>query len=141
MRNLSLVDRLNNISKLYNKVVESYLGGLSIDKHYMILFVINKSKRKLTQKEISEIIHVEKSSMVQIIDYLENLGFVKRALNPKDRRQKFIYLTEKARKDISQINNAYEKADEFFFNQISKKEIKIFKQSLNIMLENLNVLR
>jgi hypothetical protein len=65
MKDLSLIDRLSNISKSYNKAVEGYLTGLNIDRHYLILFVINKSKRKLTQKEISEIIHVEKSSIKQ----------------------------------------------------------------------------
>jgi DNA-binding MarR family transcriptional regulator len=72
-----LVDRLNNISKLYHKAVASYLNGLSIDRYYIILFVINESKKKLTQKEISEIIHVEKSSLVQMIDYLVKFGYVR----------------------------------------------------------------
>ncbi|MDO9001408.1 MAG: MarR family winged helix-turn-helix transcriptional regulator [Bacteroidota bacterium] len=136
-----LVDRLNNISKLYHKAVASYLNGLSIDRYYIILFVINESKKKLTQKEISEIIHVEKSSMVQMIYYLVKSGYVKRVSNSNDRRQNLIYLTEKADKDISLINNAYKKADDFFFKNIPKKEVIVFKQSLNIMLENLKELR
>lgn len=137
MNNVSLIDRLNNISKLYHKAVASYLNGLSIDRDYIILFVINESKKKLTQKEISEIIHVEKSSLVQMIDYLVKSGYVKRISNPKDRRQNFIYLTEKANKDISLITNAYKKVDEFSFKDIPKKEVKVFKQSLNVMLGNL----
>lgn len=132
-----LVDRLNIISKLYKKTVLYYLKGLEISKYYIVLFVINESKKKLTQKEISEIIHVEKSSMVQMIDYLVKSGYVKRISNPKDRRQNLIYLTEKANKDISLITNAYKKADEFSFKDIPQKEVKVFKQSLNIMLGNL----
>lgn len=136
-----LVDRLNNISKLYQKAVASYLNGLSIDRYYIILFVINESKKKLTQSEISEIIHVRESSMVKMIDYLVNSGYVKRILNPNNRKQNYIYLTEKANKDIFFITKAYKKADELSFKDIPKKEVKVFKQSLNIMLENLKVLR
>lgn len=137
MKDLSLIDTLSNISKFYNKAVEGYLTGSNIDRHYLILFVINKSKRKLTQKEISEIIHIGESSMVKIIDYLVKFGYVKRVLNSKDRRQNFIYLTEKSHHDISLINTAYKKADDLVFKDIPKKEVKVFKQSLNIMMKNL----
>ncbi|MBK7669674.1 MAG: MarR family transcriptional regulator [Sphingobacteriaceae bacterium] len=63
--------------------------------------------RKEADSKRYEIIHVEKSSLVQMIDYLVKSGYVKRISNPKDRRQNFIYLTEKANKDISLITNAY----------------------------------
>lgn len=134
---MKLVDRLNIISKLYKKTVLCYLKGLEISKYCIVLFVINESKRELTQKEISEIIHIGESSMVKIIDYLEELGYIKRVLNAKDRRQNFIYLTEKSLHDISLINTAYKKADDLFFKDIPKKEVKVFKQSLNKMMKNL----
>lgn len=136
-----LVDHINIISKLYKKTVLYYLKGLELNKYYIVLFVINESKKKLTQNEIGEIIHVEKTSMVRMINYLVKSGYVRRISNPNDRRQNFIYLTEKANKDIFLITKAYKKADEFYFKDIPEKEVIIFKQSLNIMLENLKVLR
>lgn len=137
MKDLALIYRLSNISKFYNKAVEGYLTESNIDRHYLILFVINKSKRKLTQKEVSGIIHIKESSMVKIIDDLEEFGYIKRVLNEKNRRQNFIFLTEKSLPVISLINTAYKKADDLVFKDIPKKEVKVFKQSLDMMMKNL----
>lgn len=140
MGDLSIINRLTVISKLHEKAVVGQLNGLRVGKHHMVLYVINQSKQQLTQEQISGMICVNQSTMVQIIDHLVQSGFVNRLTNPKNRRQNLISLTKKGYKNLFLINSAYKKVDEFSFKDISKEEVKIFKQSLNIMLENLKTM-
>ena len=73
---------------------------LSIDRYHYVLVLIDFHDENLSQKALAEILHIDKSYMVNILDYLEEKGYVLREKNPYDRREQLIRLTAKAQKDI-----------------------------------------
>ncbi len=48
-----------------------------------------------TGKEIAEFLDITKQAASQMIDYLEQQGYVARRANPHDKREKLVVLTEK----------------------------------------------
>ncbi len=78
------------------EALESY--GLT-GKHLGIMATI-REKGSLPQQEIGKCMHVDRTTMVAIIDDLEKLGFVERKPHPTDRRAHIIYLTAKGRETL-----------------------------------------
>lgn len=50
-----------------------------------------------SQKDISENLQIDRTTMVSHIDHLETLGFVERTRNPNDRRSYSLLITEKGK--------------------------------------------
>lgn len=50
-----------------------------------------------SQKDISESLQIDRTTMVSHIDHLETLGFVKRTKNPNDRRSYSLVITKKGK--------------------------------------------
>lgn len=85
---------------------------------------------KLTQHELSGILGINKSTTSRLVEKLVQKGFVSRDINTENRRQCFIYLTDKGRevnKKITQKrNDKYEKL-------LGKMDVKEQDQVLNAL--------
>ena len=51
-----------------------------------------------SQNEVADILHIPPSTMVSVIDYLEDRGLVERRLHPTDRRSRVLYMTAEGEK-------------------------------------------
>lgn len=138
MKNLSLGKTFAILARLFIGAVSKRLEGLNIDRYYIILVLLDNSKKELTQQEICEILKVDKVMMVKMIDYLALYNYVERRRNPKDRREQLIRLTSKARKIIPRIQEAYSSVTNAAFKGIAKKDIDAFLYGLNIINTNLS---
>ncbi|MGE6260120.1 MarR family winged helix-turn-helix transcriptional regulator [Heyndrickxia sporothermodurans] len=63
-------------------------------RQYGVLLFIQENPNS-SQKDISENLQIDRTTMVSHIDYLESLGFVERTKNPNDRRSYSLMITEK----------------------------------------------
>ena len=77
----------------------------------------------ITQKELSEIIDTDTTTIMVICDSLEKKGLLKRMRDPSDRRVNRLILTEEGKNVISKAYPLMLKRYEFFVNSISKKEL------------------
>lgn len=137
MDTLLIEKKLAFFHRLFNAVVSKRLKNTDIDKYYIILILLDTSKEKLTQQSICETLYIDKVTMVKMIDYLSSFNYVKRVRNPKDRREKIILLTPKARKALPRIKEVYSYVIDVTFNGLQKKEINVFVNKLNKMNKNL----
>lgn len=96
------------LTQKYIGAVSAQLSHLEIDRHFYLLHYIASSDKPLTQKELAMVINEDKSSMVRVIDYLVDHGYVKRVQNRSDRRECFIVLTSKAEAIIPDIASAFD---------------------------------
>ncbi|HEY0175275.1 MAG TPA: MarR family transcriptional regulator [Pedobacter sp.] len=92
---------------------------------------------RLSQKALAEMLDKDKSAIVSIIDVLSEKGYVNRVVNPDDRREHLISVTEKAEKDIPHIIAAFEEMNRDLTKDISAEEMQTFYNVLYKMRTNI----
>jgi len=78
----------------------------------------------ITQKELSDIMDSDTTTIMVICDSLQKKGFLKRTKDPADRRVNRIVLTEKGKNIVSKAYPLMMRRYEFFVNSISQKELE-----------------
>ncbi|WP_339258274.1 MarR family transcriptional regulator [Lysinibacillus sp. FSL K6-3209] len=84
------------LGKVLQQMETKFAEGLAPyeinSRQYGVLLFINGNPYS-SQKDISENLQIDRTTMVSHIDHLESLGFVKRTRNPKDRRSYSLLIT------------------------------------------------
>lgn len=78
----------------------------------------------ITQKELSDIMDTDTTTIMVICDSLQKKGFLKRMKDPSDRRVNRLILTEEGKNIVSKAYPLMMKRYEFFVNSISQKELE-----------------
>ena len=78
----------------------------------------------ITQKELSNIMDTDTTTIMVICDSLQKKGFLKRMEDPSDRRVNRLILTEEGKNIVSEAYPLMMKRYEFFVNSISQKELE-----------------
>ncbi|MEJ6981679.1 MarR family transcriptional regulator [Pedobacter sp. P351] len=133
-----LAHLLVSVTKKYLSIFSQQTEGVGIDRYQYVLVLINLHDEKLTQKALSELLEVDKSYMVNIIDYLADKGYVVRETNLKDRRQHLIKLTEKARAVVPEIEQVIAGLNKKSMENLSEGQIEIFSEVLVQINSNLS---
>jgi MarR family transcriptional regulator for hemolysin len=129
--------KLMHSGRAYLNVLSGQMAHLDINRYYYALTVICHHDGELTQKALSEILDKDKSLIVTIIDTLTESGFVYRETNPADRREHLIRVTEKAKKAVPHIIEAFEEINNRITQDISTADMAVFENVLAKMQQNL----
>ena len=115
---------LNRAALKQRELVEEALKshGL-IGKHLGILLLIQE-KGALAQQEIGKCMYVDRTTMVDMIDDLEKLGFVERKSHPSDRRAHALYLTPKGNDILPRLYRLGMEAEKKLLKPLSATEQK-----------------
>lgn len=89
-----------------------------------------------SQKDISDAISVDGSTLVPIIDKMESEGFVIRKPNPEDRRNNKIFLTSKSQDSIEPIVKCILDIRKIATSKISEARLATTKKVLKEMTSN-----
>ncbi len=92
----------------------------------------------LTQQQIADYLLKDKNSVVKLVDGLEERNLVRRASNPKDRRQNLIEVTEYAMRIKDKVTDVAIEAVDKIINGIAKEDLQSFIKVLSKMAENMN---
>jgi len=76
----------------------------------------------ISQKELAGKIYVDGSTLVPVIDKMENGGLVERKPDPNDRRNNLIFLTKKSESLVDSIIEILLQLRKEFYKGISQKE-------------------
>ncbi|HET6872045.1 MAG TPA: MarR family transcriptional regulator [Sporolactobacillaceae bacterium] len=90
-----------------------------------------------TMGSLAEHFNVSTSTVSQMIDRLENWGYVKRGTSDRDARVKIVSLTEKGEKIIQEVRTAYLKQLTNGLSKFSKEEQEVFIGYLQRLADNL----
>src|ERR1044071_8323646 len=107
-------------SKLYYGVLSKNLENLDIERYYSILYFLH-GNNGCSQQHICNNLAVDKTAMVKVMDYLIKADYVRRKVNPYDRREHFIVLTKKGMKRTEEIVRSFNAIDKEMFSNISKE--------------------
>ncbi|MFE3982008.1 MULTISPECIES: MarR family winged helix-turn-helix transcriptional regulator [unclassified Priestia] len=88
------------LQQMENKFSKGLLPFNINSRQYGVLLFIEE-KPYSSQKDISENLQIDRTTMVSHIDHLETLGLVERTKNPNDRRSYSLLITEKGKEVLN----------------------------------------
>jgi DNA-binding MarR family transcriptional regulator len=94
-REVPLTFPLSLLTKQYVGVMFRKLAHVGIEKYYTAMILIENAGGKLNQQNLADEMRIDKASVVRMVDYLVDKGFVVRQQNPTDRREYFLVLTRR----------------------------------------------
>ncbi len=130
---------ISQIKQLQDRIFERLLleNGIEINGGQgRILFVLWK-KDNLTISEISEKISLAKNTVSVVINGMVNKGIVERNINPQNRRQSLVSLTEYAKSLQEKYEMVSQQMNLLFYEGFSKDEQEQFENYLARILETL----
>ena len=130
---------ITQIKQLQDRIFERLLleNGIEISGGQgRILFILWKTDH-LTISEISEKTSLAKNTISVVINGMVNKGIVERNVNPQNRRQTIVSLTEYAKSLQVKYEAVSQQMNTLFYHGFSEKEQKQFEQYLARILETL----
>jgi DNA-binding MarR family transcriptional regulator len=89
----------------------------------ILFLLLNKSVK---MSELGRNLGIDNSAITRQVDTLEGKGLVKREVNPSDRRQYIISLTEKGRQDVKILSKIANDTNKKIKDGFTESEIDIF---------------
>lgn len=130
---------ITQIKQLQDRIFERLLleNGIEISGGQgRILFILWKTDN-LTISEISEKTSLAKNTVSVVINGMVNMGIVERNINPKNRRQTIVSLTDYAKSLQAKYEAVSQQMNILFYQGFSEEEQKQFEQYLARILETL----
>ena len=84
----------------------------------------------LSQQDVADRLGVDRTTMVLLIDELENKGLVQRRRDPDDRRKNVVVLTDAGRTTLRDASRASAEAERLFLGPLSGDEAARLRQAL-----------
>lgn len=106
--------------------------GLS-EAQFNVLHALQGAEHHLTQRELSDILFVDRSNVTGLIDRMEATGWVRRDRVPGDRRAYQITLTDEGLRLWRQANTAYLHAAERAAANLTPAQIRELTAALPVM--------
>ena len=97
--------------------------------HFGVLTLIDSNPGS-AQRELVDRSMIDASSMVAVIDELEQLGLAERRPHPADRRKRAVHLTPRGRRTLKQARAAAIETAREVFAPLDAKEIETLRQLL-----------
>lgn len=125
---------LSKAARLFRRaiVLELEPFGLHL-RHYFVLILLSESG-PLSQQEIGQKLCIDRTTVMHIIDDLEERGLVVREKNPKDRRMYAVRVTEAARDVLKSAYDASVTAENRFLAPLDPPERRQLHYLLNKLL-------
>jgi MarR family transcriptional regulator, transcriptional regulator for hemolysin len=131
---------VNQAAKAFVKALDAELRqkvGVTVGQWKVMVMLVNQNG--LTQKEIAEKLALEGPTLIPILDKMEKEGLVIRKVDPNDRRNNRIYRTEKADTLWDSMIECGLKIREVSIKDIPDENVKIMKDALEKMWQNLRL--
>jgi|AntRauTorcE11897_2_1112592.scaffolds.fasta_scaffold77562_2 DNA-binding MarR family transcriptional regulator len=132
------------LGKLFSQLTKEYVGTFSkrldhlpIKRHFYPLMFIYEGKGKLSQTCLAGELHLDKVSVLRLVDYLSEHGCVVRKQNPADRREQLLQCTKLGESYIPDIQKAMIETNELSLEGLNSEEVKILEKMLSKVTCNL----
>jgi DNA-binding MarR family transcriptional regulator len=89
---------------------------------------------ELSQQDLSQLINLDPTTVVSLIDDLEKAGHVERRRNPADRRRYILGLTEQGRETLARAQRVADAAEEAFFARLPEAGRPLLHKMLGSLL-------
>lgn len=117
-----------------NDRLAAVLRPLGMDvRHFGILQFL--SRGGLTQRQLIDLVGVDKSTLVRIIDQLEDQQLAQRTRDPRDRRAFQVTITDRGRDHLAAADTAAAELGEQLFGWLNSQQRRQLHQTLQQIIE------
>ena len=131
-RYVSILDRL--MKMYYDRGLSDYEIGWG--QQFYVEYIYDHPGA--TPQEMAQCIRVDKGTLTKTIKKLTEVGYIRVAVDERDRRMKHLYLTEKALPAAEQIKKIHGTFFEDLQAGISGENLTVTENTLRRMADNIN---
>ena len=91
----------------------------------------------ITQKDLNSILSIDKATTAKAVRKLTELDYIEQRQNETDKRYNNLYLTEKGKEILPEVQNTLRQTRTILQNKMSKEEIERSSELMELMLQNL----
>ena len=132
MRDLSVIERR---MRLY---AEHALAGLGVGFPEQVVIMQLGARGTCRQEDLAAHFSIDKGSIAKTVGKLEAKGLVSRVLNPADKREKLVELTEQGRGLLGFMGSAYGQLEQRMFAGLDGAELECALAVLERVAANLS---
>lgn len=103
-------------------------AGLDVP-HPGILHLL-RDEGAMSQQQLGRRLRVDRTSMVKLVDALEERKFARRSNHPEDRRAYLVEITPAGRKALEKISEIAERMEQELLAPFSEEERKVIRRAL-----------
>lgn len=132
------VGKLRN--KLHRLMKQRYSSEAEVKMTVEEFILLNMIKAKTDQilQNIAIATGKNKSVVMRMIDSLEKKGLAKRTVNPEDRRENFLSITDEGEKVVTQYQEIEKRLSNELLKDIPSEKIEIFFEVVNEISKRAN---
>ena len=127
---------LNKAGVLIQEQVEQALALRGTKLRTFMVLAALAGGAELSQQDLSQVAHLDPTTMVALIDELEQAGQVERRRNPADRRRYIVGLTEAGRQAMAEAEVVATEAERAFFAGLPDGQRELLHAMLGTLLEH-----
>ena len=137
MQFLSLGKYFAVLKKHYVALVLERLPDIPVSKHYIPFFIISQNNGTINQQQLANQLFLDKVSMARIIDCLCSIAVIERIVNPNDRREHLLRITDEGQQYIPIIHQAILETNDLFLSFIPADEKESFMRNLKTITSSI----
>lgn len=119
-----------------NRALEQY--GITFSQARVLSFLLNSQDKAVIQKDIEEFLELKHPTVIGILQRMEAKGIIVSVVDPQDKRQKIITLTDSAFELEKRIADHVEDAEKRMAEGMSQEELDSIKQLLYKVYKNIS---
>lgn len=128
---------IHDVSRLRRTLFDKWLSPLGITRSQWWVLAFLSRNDGMPQTDLALELDVGKVALGALIDRLEDGGFVKRMLDPDDRRVKRVVLTKQSAALIDTLRERNALFNQRILAGISRGDIEVTTETLRVMKHNL----
>lgn len=127
---------LNQSARLISRRLTEALEPLGLTLQNFGLLRVISLQGPLTQNQVAENYSMDRTTVTELVDGLEERGLVQRLKNPNDRRSNQLFMTPQGRRVLTRAIRVVEKSNRQFLSVLDASEWATVRASLLKLIEN-----
>lgn len=123
------------VGTLFLQAVGEQLSQIGLGNRPFFVLAGIAQWEPISQQDLSRALSIDPTTMVALVDELEQGGFVQRTRNPRDRRRYDITLSETGARALAAAQQAMDDVEQEFFSPLSDAERRRYHVYLEKLLE------
>jgi DNA-binding MarR family transcriptional regulator len=128
---------MGSVCRLHHTRADQLMERIGLYRGQAILLMILSRHDGITHSEIAEKLRISPAAATKVIKRMEGEGYVRRRADPTDERVSRVYLQDRGRALIAEIEGAFGKLDRAMFEGLPEPELVRFRDLLTQMAGNL----
>ena len=128
------------INTVYEKDINNQLKGIGITSSQceVLDYLFHCDKEEVNQRDIEKALNLKNPTVTGLLQRLDEKGYVLIVPNAKDKRQKNVYLTEKAYDIQRRMEADRRRIDKNLTLGMTRREVQALQKMLNRVLYNVS---